>query len=138
MEIGEQHLLLPQHLAFGGLRLLHLDDHLGLGEDLGGVLGDRRAGRFVDRVGDADAGSGAGLNENLVPMGDGLADAGRDHADAVFVDLDFLGHADLHGRPSFCAVSARINRWANRSEIVSCRPIPNRLGAHLPWLQQTP
>ena len=40
MQIGEEQLALAQHLAFLGLRLLHLHDHLGLGEDLLGAGGD--------------------------------------------------------------------------------------------------
>ena len=34
MQVGEQDLPFAQHRAFGGLRLLHLDDHLGPREDL--------------------------------------------------------------------------------------------------------
>jgi hypothetical protein len=47
MQIGEQDLAVAQLSAFGGQRLLHLHDHLGLREDLVGSVDDARADRLV-------------------------------------------------------------------------------------------
>ena len=51
MQVGEQRLALAQHLALGRLRLLHLHDQVGVGEDLRGVGSDRRADLAIVVVG---------------------------------------------------------------------------------------
>ena len=98
VEIGEEHLALAQHLTLGGQRLLHLHDHLRLGEDRGGVRGDPRAGGLVMAIGHPDPRPGVALDHDLVAMRDQFADIRRREADAVFADLDLLGNADAHDR----------------------------------------
>ncbi len=96
VEVGVEDLARAQHGALGGLRLLHLHDHVGLGEDLGRGGDDARAGGLVGGVLGADAGAGIGLDHDLVAMGDQFDDALRGQADPVFVVLDFLGGPDDH------------------------------------------
>ena len=98
MQVGEEHLSLAQHPAFGSLRLLHLDDHVRLFEDFAGAVGDLRPGGPVVLVGCADARSGGRLHEHIVAVMHGLAHAGRGHADPVLVRLDLLGNTYQHGR----------------------------------------
>ena len=76
--------------------LLHLDHHVGGGEDLGRRIDDPGAGALVLGVVHTDAGPGAGLDHNLVAVVDRLAHAHGRHADPVLVDLDLLWHADPH------------------------------------------
>ena len=47
VQVGEERLALAQHGAFGGLRLLHLDDQVGGGEHLGGRGQHLGAGALV-------------------------------------------------------------------------------------------
>ena len=96
VEIGVEDLAVAQLHPFVGLRLLDLDDHVGLGEHFRGGLGDRRAGGAIGVVVGADAGAGAGLDQHLMAVRDIFADRRRRQADAVFVVLDFLGAADAH------------------------------------------
>ncbi len=98
MKIGEQHLAGSQPRDLLRLRLLHLDDHLRGGKDLVGTHGDLRAGASVGGIVEADAGAGAGFDDDLVTVMGRLADTARQHADPIFVRLHFLGHADPHPR----------------------------------------
>ena len=96
MQIGEEELALAQHLAFDGLRLLHLHDHIGLGEDIGRRLGDGSTRALIGMVVEADARPGMGLDHDLMAIVDQLPHARRHQADAILVSLDLLWHADQH------------------------------------------
>jgi len=111
VQVGEQHLALAQHLALDRLRLLHLDDHVGVVEHVLGRLDDLGAGGDVGIVIHADAGPRAGLDDHLMAVRDDLAHRGRRHADAEFLDLDLLGHTDEHGAvlPERADVAVAIN-----------------------------
>ena len=61
-----------------------------------GGRGDRRPRPAIDLVGRADAAAGAGLDQHLVAGRDIFADRARRQPDAIFLDLDFLGHTDAH------------------------------------------
>src|SRR5262249_12572995 len=76
--------------------LLHLQDELRLRPH---VVGGRhaRADRGVFVVTDAAAGSGARLDEDLVPALDERADPGRCEGDTLLAWLDLLRGADHHG-----------------------------------------
>ena len=52
--------------------------------------------RSIDLVGRADAAAGAGLDRDLMPGRDIFADSARGEPDAIFLDLDLLGHTDTH------------------------------------------
>lgn len=96
VQIGEKDLAFPQHLALGGLRLLHLHDHVRLGEDALRVGQDARALCGVIVVRKARAVARARLDQDLVAMRDRFGGGfGRD-ADAKFLRLDFRGTTDLH------------------------------------------
>ncbi len=60
-----------------------------------------RARRDVGVVAEADAGSGAALDDHLVAVMHQLAHAAGDEADAVFVRLHLFRHADQHQAASF-------------------------------------
>ena len=97
VQIGEEDLRRAQHPPLRRLRLLDLDDHVGGGKDLGRGGDDARAGGRVGGIGGADARTRAGLHQHLVAGRGVLAHGRRRQADAVFLDLDFLGDADTHG-----------------------------------------
>ena len=99
MEIGVEDLAFAQLHPFGGLRLLDLDDHVGLGEHFFGGLGDAGAGGAVGVVVGADAGACAGLDQHFMAVRDIFAHRARRQPDAVLVVLDFLRAADAHGKP---------------------------------------
>ena len=108
MEIGEQHLAGPQHRALLGLRLLHLDDQVGLREDRSRPVGDPRAGALVVRVRESDSGTGLGLDEHLVARCHQLPNSRGHQADAVLVHLDLLRNPDPHVALLAAAASHRI------------------------------
>jgi hypothetical protein len=97
VQIGEQHLASAQFFALGRERLLHLHDQLGAAIDGVGIGHDRGARGFIIGVRQACPGSCTRLDHNLVALVGELAHRRRHDADAVFVVLDFLGHADQHG-----------------------------------------
>src|SRR6185369_4433462 len=97
VKIGEQHLIAAQHRDLARLRLLHLHDHVCLGEDLGGIGGNLRPGGAEMVVVDADDVAGVGFDDHAMAMPYQLAHPGRGHPDAVLMSLDLFGHADQHG-----------------------------------------
>jgi hypothetical protein len=60
----EQRLTGAHQVELGGGRARHLGDELGLGEDFGGVGGERRAGSFVRFIGERGGIAGAALNQH--------------------------------------------------------------------------
>ena len=96
VQVGEQDVARLEHRDLDRLRLLDLDDHVGLAEDRGGVGDDPRALVDVLGVRDRRALAGALLDEHLVPAVDELADARGRQRDAVLVGLDLGGAADVH------------------------------------------
>ncbi len=96
VQIGEQHLTLPQHGDLGRLRLLHLHDQIGDGEHLRGCVHQGGASRAIGVVGNADAGGGIALDRHLMAVDGELANAGRGKPDAMLVSLDLLWNADPH------------------------------------------
>ncbi len=97
MQVGVEDLAVAQHLALAGLRFLHLDDHVGAGEHLFGGIDDLGTGGDVGVVARVDAGTGVGLDNDLVAVAAHLDDALRRQADAVFVILDLFWGSDEHG-----------------------------------------
>ncbi|MNT84411.1 hypothetical protein D3C72_2244180 [compost metagenome] len=97
MQIGEEDVVRPQPRPLDGLRLLDLHDHLAVGEDGFGVGDDGRARLPVVGVAEARAQAGAGLDADLMAVGDVFARGGGGQADPVFIGLDLAGHADAHG-----------------------------------------
>ena len=96
MEIGVEDLPGTQHRALDRLRFLHLDDHLGGGEDFGGGGDDLRARLDVQIVARADALAGPGLHQHAVAAGGQLMHALGGQPDAIFVVLDLFDGADDH------------------------------------------
>ena len=96
MQIGEQDLPLAQHGAFRRQRLLHLDDHFGFGEHLGGGSHDGRAGLLVMRIGHADCRTRPAFDDDPMAMLDEFANVAGNQPDPVFVNLRFLRDANQH------------------------------------------
>ena len=96
VQIGEQHLTLPQHGDLHGLRLLHLHDKIGGREHLGGAVHHRGAGGAIGIIGNADASGGVALDRHLVAVDGEFANTGRRKPNTVLVRLDLLGNADPH------------------------------------------
>eukprot|EP01137_Pigoraptor_chileana_P005243 Opistho-2@48068 len=96
MQIGVEDLALAQQGAFLRLRLLDLDDHVGLGEDAGRIGHELRAGGEILLVAESDGGAGAALHQHPVAARAELAHTGRRQADTVLMVLDLPGAAD-HG-----------------------------------------
>ena len=98
VQVGEEQLAGPQPRDLDRLRLLDLDDHLGLRRRRrrrrAAIV---RALRDVLVVGDRRALARALLDEHLVAVLGQLAHAGGRQRDAVLVGLDLGGDADLHG-----------------------------------------
>ena len=98
VEIGEEHLVGPQHGALGRLRFLHLHDHLGRAKNLRRVIHHLGTGALVVLVEEPDLSPGVLLDHDLMAMLHELAHTAGRNADAVLVDLGLLGNADEHGR----------------------------------------
>ena len=96
VKIGEEDLVRLEPAILDGLRLLDLDDHLGLGEH-GFCRGqDARAGLLIVRVVGEDAGAGAGLHEDFVAARRQLAHRARYEPNPELITLDLSRNADAH------------------------------------------
>ena len=98
VEIGEQHLIAPQHGALRRLGLLHLHDHLRGAVDLSHLVDHLGTRPFVVLVEEPDFRAGIPFDHDPVAVLHELAHPCRRNADAIFVNLGFLGNADQHGR----------------------------------------
>src|SRR5215469_503145 len=113
MQVGEQYLVLAQRAHLIRLGLLDLDDHLGRREYIGGARQNFGAGPLISAVIEADAGAGAGLDDDLVPVMHQFPHTARNKPDPVFVGFDLFRHADQHSqdlsrRPRLATASATI------------------------------
>ena len=77
MKIGEQDLVRLEPAIFDRLRLLHLDDHVGVGEHGLGCRQDAGARLLVRGVVGEDAGASARLHYDLMAARDQLANRAR-------------------------------------------------------------
>ena len=107
MQVAEQELAFAQQFQFVGLRLLNLDHQLGC-PGFGGGGDDGRAGGTIGVVGEPRLRAGAGLEADLVAGAGQCASALGGECHPVFVVLDFLGNADVHGAPRGSRVAFRI------------------------------
>lgn len=116
MQIGEQDLPLADQRELGRLRLLDLEDQLGLLPHRGGGGGDLRPGGDITGIANADAGTRAGLDQELMPMVRKLAHYRGHGGDAIFVGLALLRYADQH-EPS----PSRLRDLSNARRLWVCR-----------------
>ncbi len=112
VQVGEQQVPRFEHRDLNRLRLLDLDDHLGLGEDRGRVREDRRALLDVVVVGDRRPEPCALLDADLVARVHELAHACRRQRDPVLIDLDLGRYSNFH------AISS-LPRSASQNSILS-------------------
>jgi len=84
------------HRAFGGLRFLDLDDHLGARKDFLRCVDHNGAGSLVCIVRQTDLRASRRLYDNLMPVRHQFANARRRQPDAIFVVLDFFWQTDMH------------------------------------------
>ena len=96
MQIGEQNLVRLEPAILDRLRLLHLDDHVGLSEHGFRRGQDARAGLLVGRVIGEDAGACAGLHQDLVAARGQLAHRTRHEPNPELIALDLCRNADAH------------------------------------------
>ena len=96
MQVGEEDEALAQPAVLRRDRLLDLQQQLRALPDLVDRP-DPGAVRHVVGVGELAAGSGTGLDDDLVAVLDELARPGRGQRDAILLGLDLLGDADAHG-----------------------------------------
>jgi hypothetical protein len=96
VEVGEKDLPFSQLHPFRRLRLLHLDDHLGCGEHLGGSVDDRRASAAIGFIVGANPRTRPRLHDHVMARGHILAHAARGQSDPVFVWLDLCRNPDAH------------------------------------------
>ena len=106
VEVGEQRVPGLEQRDLLGLRLLDLDDQLGLSEHGLGVGHDPRPLLDVALVGDRRA--LAGLHDHLVARVGQLPHTGGRQRHPVLVDLDLAGNPDLHDA-TLPAAAARNN-----------------------------
>ena len=112
MEIGEDDLPFADRRDLALLRLLHLHDHVGPGEDFVGPFDQFGPGLHVIAIGQPRASAGAGLDEHLVAAAGEFLHAHRQHGHAVFVLLDLFRHTHDHdyGSQTETGDSTRLNR----------------------------
>ena len=96
VEVREHHLPGAQQRPFLRLRLLYFDDEVRLAVHDRGRRGDLSACLGVMLVRNAAAETRAGLNDHTMTCPGEFFHAGRNHADAILILLDFSGYTDLH------------------------------------------
>ena len=106
MQIGEQDLVRLEPAILDRLRLLDLDDHLGLGEHGFRRGEDAGARLLIGRVVGKDAGAGAGLHQDLVAARYELANRARHEPNAELIALDLCRNADAHDCPPLPGASS--------------------------------
>jgi hypothetical protein len=99
VKVREQHLPGTDDGQLIRLRLFNLDDQVGAPENVGSSFHKLGAGVRVQRVGKAGADARFVLHKHSVTRAGKLFDADRQHGHSVLIALDFLGHADNHGKP---------------------------------------
>src|SRR3990170_2834910 len=122
MEVGEEEVARVEHGDLGRLRLLDLDDHLGVGEDVGSRGDDSGADGLVVRVADGRSEPGTCLDQDLVAVRGQFTHPHRRDRHPVLLGLDLPRDANDHraslatsiprlprpGPP--CGIRRRVNR----------------------------
>ena len=102
MEIGIQKHSLPEILVLARDRLLHLDDHSGLGPHVRRPGLHLSPGIHILLIGEAGTQPGPPLHQHRMPCPDIGADRARGKPNPKFVVLNLLRQSDNHGKtPSF-------------------------------------
>src|SRR5512133_607570 len=109
MQVGEEDEPLAKSCVLERDRLLDLEQELGLSPDVVHA-GDARPGGLVRGVGEGTALARTGLDHDVVAALHELARARRRQRDAVFVGLDLLRDADLHGASPYLERAASVSR----------------------------
>ncbi len=96
MKIGEENLVRLEPPVLDRLRLLDLDDHLGVREHRFRRRQNAGACFHIRVVVGEDARACTRLHDDLVPARRKLADRARDETDSELIALDFCRNADAH------------------------------------------
>ncbi len=119
MKIGEENLMRLEPAILDRLRLLHLDDHFGVGEHRFGCGQNVGAGLLVGRVVGEDPGACAGLHQDFVPARRQLANRARHEPNPELIALDLCRNADAHDVLRFQDLaSLETQNGRNREKIV--------------------
>ncbi len=110
MQVGVEDLPRPEHLYLDRLRLLDLDDHLGLGEDVRRGVDELGPDPLVLGIGERRTDTGALLDKDGVAVVYELASRTRREADTELVVLDLLRDSDDHGSLPPSISNARLLR----------------------------
>ena len=94
MQISEQNLTWPQHLALAVLRLFHFYDHFSASKYFLWCVDDFSSGSSIFVVCQARADASGLLNNNPVAVMRELGNCGRRQADAKFVVFGFFWRAN--------------------------------------------
>ena len=119
VQVREQGRVGLQERDLLGLGLLHLQDQVGLAEDVGGGRDDARSLGLVVGVGDRASLSSPSLDQNLVAVLGELARTHRRQRDPILVGLDLGWNADLHARTSSRVVISKVQPWRSSSANIS-------------------
>src|ERR1700730_7953706 len=121
MQVGEQYLSPPKHLALRALGLLDLDDHLRLAKHLGRGRDDAGACIAIRFVVHADALAGGSFDNQLMPVRVQFARAARSETDPMLENFGLSGNADAHGiRGALCGCRNDA-KWTTARVPVPCR-----------------
>src|SRR5262245_46517534 len=96
MQKGKDDLAFAQLLPLVLLRLLHLNNYLGIDEDFIRRADDRSTRREIIFVGGVNSRAGAGFNKNLVAGSSKFPRGGGSESNPIFVVLYFLRDANSH------------------------------------------
>jgi hypothetical protein len=114
MQVGEQDLSTLEPLTLLLQRLLDLHNQFGAVEHRICAVHDFRAGSFIIVIRQAGAEAGAAFNNDRVTMRGKFTRRRWYQADAIFVVLDLLRHADEHGPTPFPSRAPRLRNGAPR------------------------
>ena len=117
MKVGEQDLLRFEEPTLLWLGLLDLDDHVRIVKHLFCGIHHDCAGGPVQLIREADLGTCARLDQNLMARGFKFSDARWRHPDPKLLRFDLCWYSDQHGFASqFSGAHCRVTRSAAKGD----------------------
>jgi hypothetical protein len=96
MKIAKHNLPVAEAAGLLGLRLFHLDDHVGMSVDLLGAVEDAGAGSQIVFVVKAAGQAGITLNQYGVSVAGQQLGADRQQSHAIFINFYLFGYTNYH------------------------------------------